>query len=103
MLLPSKIFYCYNTTPKLMENNMRLIASYKHLPALILLLFFSDTTSLYASTHNKSNRSDHKAKQSNHSHYLIHHGNANKHIDNRHHHKSPKWHPTNPHTGNFAD
>ena len=46
---------------------------------------------------------DHDEQSNHHDHYLFIHDNTNKHIDNRHHHKSPKWHPTNPHTGNFAD
>ena len=83
-----------------MENNM----NYKHLPALVALILFSGSTSLNASTHNKNSASNHIDKRSNHyGHYLFNHGHTNKHIDNRHHHKSPKWHPTNPHTGNFAD
>jgi len=87
-------------TIKLMENKM----NYKHLPTLIVLILLAGSASLTASTHDKNSRSNHKNKQSNHNnHYLFNHGHTNKHIDNRHHHKSPKWHPTNPHTGNFAD
>lgn len=34
-------------------------------------------------------------------HYLFHHDHH--HINDPKHPRSPKWHPTNPHTGNFAD
>lgn len=34
-------------------------------------------------------------------HYLFHHDHH--HINDPKHPRSPKWHPTNPHHGNFAD
>jgi len=34
-------------------------------------------------------------------HYLFHHDHH--HINDPKHPRSPKWHPTNPHSGNFAD
>lgn len=46
-------------------------------------------------THRKPAHAVHKR------HYLLHHDHH--HINDPKHPRSPKWHPTNPHSGNFAD
>ena len=60
------------------------------------------TTPVMAHSH-KSGKTAHRKHTPTHAkkHYLLHHDHH--HINDPKHPRSPKWHPTNPHYGNFAD
>jgi hypothetical protein len=55
------------------------------------------TSSALAHSHHTGNPAHAKGKR----HYWLHHDHY--HINDPKHPRSPKWHPTNPHSGNFAD